>query len=377
MPLVGEEANDAAHPELAPTRDVDGVALAEDTGEDADEAERPVVVEAHLEAERGQWRVHRTFSAQGAIQGLDGRLLFRSREVVDDGVEQRLHASVAVGGAGENRDHRAREGAAAEGRTKGFFGDVAALDEEVEERVVPFGDRFHEVGATLVDVVLHVRREGDDLEGQPVAPAERATAHEIDDADEPVFGADRALHRDERDRPSQLGSEGTQRPIEVGAAAIELVDEGHGADAVTHRLSPDRLGLRFDAGDGVDEQHTSVEHAQGSLHFDGEVDVSGRVDEGDGGVAPRAAHRRGRDGDAHLLLFGIEVGGGVAVVHLAARVDLPREVQDALGEGGLAGVDVGDDADVAQRVSNRGHGRFLRTHGCLRAGCAWTSGRPR
>jgi hypothetical protein len=45
-----------------------------------------------------------------------------------------------------------------------------------------------------------------------------------------------------------------------------------------------------------------------------------------------------------LLLH--EVGGRLAVVHLAGLVDLAGELEDALGGRGLAGVNVGEDADV-------------------------------
>jgi hypothetical protein len=65
-------------------------------------------------------------------------------------------------------------------------------------------------------------------------------------------------------------------------------------------------------------------------------------------VALPLAERGGRvDRDAALLLFGVEVHDGGAFVHLADLVHATGVVQDALGGRGLAGVDVGGDADVA------------------------------
>jgi hypothetical protein len=64
-------------------------------------------------------------------------------------------------------------------------------------------------------------------------------------------------------------------------------------------------------------------------------------------LLPLAEGGRRRDGDAALALLGHPVRGGRAVVHLADLVDAAGVVEDALGGGGLAGVDVGDDADVA------------------------------
>ena len=54
------------------------------------------------------------------------------------------------------------------------------------------------------------------------------------------------------------------------------------------------------------------------------------------------------DRDAALLLLGVEVGDGGALVDLAHAVAEAAVVQHPLGDGGLAGVDVGDDADVAE-----------------------------
>src|SRR5204862_230183 len=58
------------------------------------------------------------------------------------------------------------------------------------------------------------------------------------------------------------------------------------------------------------------------------------------------------DRDALLLLQRIEVGGGVALVDVAGLVLGAAEVEDALGRGGLARVDVRDDADVANGVEH-------------------------
>ena len=53
------------------------------------------------------------------------------------------------------------------------------------------------------------------------------------------------------------------------------------------------------------------------------------------------------DGDAALLLLGVVVGLGGALVDAAELVLGAGVVEQVLGGGGLAGVDVGDDAEVA------------------------------
>jgi hypothetical protein len=78
--------------------------------------------------------------------------------------------------------------------------------------------------------------------------------------------------------------------------------------------------------------------------------VTGGVDDVDLVLVPEAGRRGGRDGDSTFLLLRHPVHGGCTVVHLTDLVGDARVVQDALGGGGLAGIDVSHDADVADLV---------------------------
>src|SRR5690606_38991432 len=64
-------------------------------------------------------------------------------------------------------------------------------------------------------------------------------------------------------------------------------------------------------------------------------------------LLPEAGGGGGLDGDTAFLLLFHEVGGGRPVVYLTDLVDLPGQLEDALGRGGLAGVDVREDAVIA------------------------------
>ena len=136
--------------------------------------------------------------------------------------------------------------------------------------------------------------------------------------------------------------------LEIGARAIHLVHEADARHAVVVGLTPHRLGLRFDAGDRVEDGNRAVEHAQGPLHLDGEVDVAGGVDDVDPVALPLTGGGGGRDRDPALALLRHPVHGGRAFVDLTDLVCLAGVVQDAFGRGGLARVDVGHDADVAR-----------------------------
>ena len=69
------------------------------------------------------------------------------------------------------------------------------------------------------------------------------------------------------------------------------------------------------------------------------IEVDRKVADGERG-------NRGLDRDAALALEREGVGLGGALVDAADPLDRAAEVEQTLGEGGLTGVDVGEDAEV-------------------------------
>ena len=67
-------------------------------------------------------------------------------------------------------------------------------------------------------------------------------------------------------------------------------------------------------------------------------------------VAPQKRSRRSGDGDAALSLLWHPIQLSLAFVDFADLVDTARVVQEPLADRGLASVDVGDNADVANPV---------------------------
>ncbi len=219
--------------------------------------------------------------------------------------------------------------------------------------VVAGGDGLEQLLAVLVGLVDLV---GGDVDLVPlgaeflVVPDEGLHLHQVDQPDEGLV----ALRATGPDGQVQHGRGGLQpvldhvdRAVEVGADAVHLVDEAHARDLVLVGLTPHGLGLGLDAGHRVEHRDRTVEHAQRALDLDREVDVAGGVDDVDAVVVPDARGGGRGDGDAALLLLRHVVHGRGAVVHLTDLVALARVVEDALGRGGLARVDVGHDADVA------------------------------
>src|SRR5690606_14428738 len=86
---------------------------------------------------------------------------------------------------------------------------------------------------------------------------------------------------------------------------------------------------------------------------------------------PERGGGRGLDRDATLLLLLHPVHGRGAIMHLTDLVALAGVEQDALGGRGLAGIDVGHDAEVAVTLDGSG-----ASHGSLSFawGFGWRSG---
>ncbi|MNJ36193.1 hypothetical protein D3C77_309720 [compost metagenome] len=149
---------------------------------------------------------------------------------------------------------------------------------------------------------------------------------------------------------------------EVGALAVHLVDVGHARHVVLVGLAPDRLRLRLDAIGATEHHHCAVEHAQRALHLDGEVDVAGGVDDVEavlvgellGRTLPERRGGGGGNGDPAFLFLGHPVHGRGTVVHFAHFVVDPGVEQDAFGGGGLASVNMGNDANVAVQLDGGG-----------------------
>ncbi len=284
----------------------------------------------------------------------------RRREVVDDRVEHLLDALVLERRPGQDRDDAGRQGAEAQAALDLGDGELLALEILVGQLVVHLGDGLDHDVAMLLGLGCQVGRDVGDLDvvAEVVAVVDGLHLDQVDDALERVLAADRDLDR------HGVGAEAVLDRVdaapEVGAGAVELVDEAEARHAVAIGLAPDGLGLRLDAGHAVEDDDRAIEHPQAPLDLDREVHVPGRIDDVDAMIAPERRRCRSGDGDPPLLLLGHPVHRRRALMDLADLVDLLRVEEDPLGDGRLAGVDVRDDADVPRSCE-----RNLSCHGLL------------
>ena len=137
--------------------------------------------------------------------------------------------------------------------------------------------------------------------------------------------------------------------FDVGGGQVDLVDHRHHFQALLDGGVAVGDRLRFHALGRIDHQQRAFAGGQRAADFVGEVDVAGGVDEVQlVGLAVlgriRQRHRLGLDGDATLALD--RIGVEHLRLHLA-RLQAAAQLDDAIGQRGLAVVDVGNDGEVA------------------------------
>ena len=141
-----------------------------------------------------------------------------------------------------------------------------------------------------------------------------------------------------------------------GGGQVNLVDYGDDFQVVFHSQQGVGDGLGFHALGGVHYQQGAFAGGQGAGDFVGKVHMAGGVDEVElviagvgAGAGDPVGHRHGLalDGDAafpfqfHLVQ---ELGFHILGAHGAG------DFQDAVGKGGFAVINVGDDAEVADAL---------------------------
>ena len=244
------------------------VPLASDAGIDAaegDGADEGVVHD--LEGEQRQRRVvlglaDNVFAVVG-IDAVDRRHVERRRQIVDHRVEQRLHALVLEGGAAQHREEHAADHRLADQLAQRRLVGLFAIEIGGHGVVVEFDGRLDHHLAVFLGLREQVFRNVGVLElgaERFVVPDARLHAHQIDQALEIAFGADREL--DGYRLGAETGLDVIETFEEVGADLVHLVGEDDARHLVFVALAPDGLGLRLDALVGVEHADGAVEHAQ-------------------------------------------------------------------------------------------------------------------
>src|SRR5580658_6113632 len=332
---------------------------------DPEEGQVPMRVVDDLEGQRAEGilvgRAARDlgFVFLARVQAFDRGNVDRRGHVVDHGVEKHLDALVLEGGPTDDRHELEVDRAETKSTMEHRGRDSLRMPVEIERHdlVVDVGARLDELVSPLASDGLELRGDFDPVELLPlrfVVEHGGLQRDEIDDAAVVVFLAERPLNGD-RIRPQAL-LHAVDAHEKVRANLVHLVHERDAGHVVLVGLAPHRLALRLHAVAPVEDRDGAIEHAQGALDFDREVDMARGVDDVDTVTdtrrravdrAPEAIGRGRGDRDPALLLLDHVVHRRGTLMNFADLVVDARVVKNALGSRSLAGINVGHDADVA------------------------------
>ncbi len=296
----------------------------------------------------GDFALDRFFVGGVAALG-DG--VFRRGGVGDDGVEELLGADVLVGGAAQYGAEFALGDAFDEAGADFVVAQFFAFEVFGEQVVVGFGGGLDHGEARFGGFVLEVGRDVafGVLGALGVGRGVSFHLDEVDDAFEAFLGADGELdgHDVVAEFFPHLGDGGG----EVGVFTVHLVDEGEPGHTGFFGIFPDVLGADLNPGGAAEDDKRGVHRPERAFDFGDEVGVAGGVEEIYLMVAPFARRESGADRHLAFYFFGLEVGGGRAVVYFTETGDGAGAEQQRFRERGFACATVGEDADVTDFVA--------------------------
>mmetsp|Transcript_19776 Transcript_19776/g.55772 ORF Transcript_19776/g.55772 Transcript_19776/m.55772 type:complete len:371 (-) Transcript_19776:3-1115(-) len=293
----------------------------------------------------------------------------RGRQIAADGVQEILNTLVLHGRSHQHGTERASQGGSSDGSVNGVLWDVVGLEVNLCKLIVKVCKDLQQLRTHLCHALLE--------RGWNVVDAVRKTLVALEEARLPrdhVAHAHEAVllangDLDGLHGEAQLLADLLEHQEGVGPIPVELVDEDHSRDLVALHLSVHRDGLALHAADAAADHDGAVEHAQGSLDLDGEVDVAWGVDEIEVVIGvlrlPRAVGRRRGDGDA-LLPLELHVihlrPNAVLASHLVDLLDAASVEEDPLGESRLSTVDVRRDTEVPDVIIGQVCGKGTSHH---------------
>ena len=114
------------------------------------------------------------------------------------------------------------------------------------------------------------------------------------------------------------------------------------------RLSPHRFRLRLDAGDGVENDDSTIQDTERALDLKGEINVTRSINQIDEVLLPLERNGSCVDGDASFSFLRHPIHYGVARVNgtNGSCKRVTSVVEHSLSHGSFSGIDVSENANV-------------------------------
>src|SRR5690606_2954826 len=303
---------------------------------------------------------------------LDGLNFVRSRQKVDHRVQHQRHTLVLERGATDSRDDLAGQSTLTQAGLDPFQRQVALFQMLVHQLFVGFGGGLDQIFTVLLSQLGHVLGNLFLTEGHAqiiVVPVDGLHAQQVDLADEVFFGTDRQLQRHRGVTQALLDL--LDHAQEVGALTVQLVYVDDTRHAVLVGLTPYGFRLGLYTRGATEHNHGAVQHTQGTLNFNCEVNVAGGVNYVDTVLLvlllrtlPESGYSSGGNGDTTLLLLSHPVSGTGTIMGFTHFVVHASVIQDPLRGCGFARVDVRTNTDISVQID-----RGCTSHDSLLSRC--------
>ena len=277
----------------------------------------------------------------------DCRDVGRSRHIVDDRIQELLHALVLIGSTTSHWNHRIGNGGLTDCTNNLFPSELFTGEIFLHELVVLLSNMLKQCIVIFLGNVNHILRNILDAHilAHVVIVDVRLHIDQVDDPTEGIFAADRKLNRNGITLQALLHH--LDDIIEVSAHDVHLIDIRHTRNMIFLSLAPNRFGLGLNATLCAENGYRTVQYAQGTFHLNGEVHVAGSVNDVDAVAFPEAGRSSRGNRDTSLLLLRHPVHRCSTVVRLADLVVNTRIIQNTFCRRCFTGIDVRHDTDIA------------------------------
>mmetsp|Transcript_11529 Transcript_11529/g.24575 ORF Transcript_11529/g.24575 Transcript_11529/m.24575 type:complete len:609 (-) Transcript_11529:113-1939(-) len=274
----------------------------------------------------------------------------RFGQVVDHAIEELLHTLVFKGRSHEDRDEFACHCLSSDCLLELFFGGFLLHQEQFANLIVHLRQAFDQLRSFLFDHLRHISRNVALYNLLALLALEHIGLHgdQIDHSFMSILQTHRNLHRGRIQ--FKLISQISNNLPRIAPLSVQFVNKRQSWHIVPFHLSIHRQTLRLYSRHTAKYQNTTVQYSQSAFYLNGEINVTGSIDNVDPRVLPSTEGGGGLDGDALLALEIHAVHFGTHAIlpaNIVDGVDPTGVVEDAFGQCGLSRVNMGGNSNVA------------------------------
>ncbi|EAX47677.1 conserved hypothetical protein [Thermosinus carboxydivorans Nor1] len=298
------------------------------------------------------------FRTSIGINPANSRDISRRRQVVDNGVEQRLYTLIAVRRTAQHRRHLARNRRFADTGFNFLDGELFPFQVFHHQLIIALGHGIQQVLPVQFSLLAHVFRNIGSLTGlaEVIGVNDGLHFNQVNNTFEGILKTNGQLDRHRIG--AQPGFHHFYNPIKIGADYVHFVYIGNTRNTIFIRLAPYRFGLGLNTTLGAKYRNRTIKHSERALYLNREVHVPWCVNNVDPVTLPLTSSGRRGNGNTSLLLLDHPVHRRSAIMDFTNFVHSACIEEDAFSCRGLTGVNVCHDANVPRLFERKLSGHY-------------------